>query len=298
MVKLYQNFPHEIVPIEDFPHRAYYCFSCICDGRLIVGGGKTKIHVDLHDVFEYTGGHWKQLPPYSGDNGPSGANLAAAYIDNHLVVCGGYESGGINNIVYILRIDANYCSQEWVTCQDRLPVYIHSHQLTYFMGKLILTGGIEGDLEGAELATNRVWEGTFHDVGPNITWRPLPSMRIRRPCHVALALEDKLFVIGGGDVEKEEIPLMSEKDEKILTVTTCEYFNGKTWKIGPDLDYPLYYAAATPDRNGRSIIIGGKDSSRSYVSPKLISFHPKKGFQNIETVELPEPRYGHVALLC
>ena len=274
MLKLHNNFPHEIVPIQDFPYYAYNGFSCICDGRLIFGLEKWN-GLDITNIFEYEGG-WKQLPQYTEH---LGRRKAAAYIENHLVLCGGFNPDDTyDNRVHILRIDANSYSSQWAVCYSPLPARVFAHQLTLFRGKLILTGGIY-----AHSDRNWVWEGTFHEVGPNITWKKLPSMRRARSSHFAFPFENKLYVLG------------SDREEN----ATSEYFNGETWKMGLDMRYSLRLATATIDKTGRTILIGGiehYDLTRSGRS-NIISFHPTKGFQNIETVELPEARHSHVALL-
>ena len=283
MLKLYKKFPHELILVKTFPHAATSCFSCVCDGRLIVGAGETKDQIDLNDVFEYDAGKWKKLRPYTRYEQTYGQNSAAAYLENYLVVCGGYSGDGdTDDRVRMLKIDANYCSPEWVMCSDRLPIGIYGHQITSFMGKLILTGG---NIIGSPC--NRVWEGTINLDEPNITWKKLPSMKMRRSFHVAFPIENKLYVLGS---------VLEE-------VTTCEYFNGKNWEIGPDLGYPLHDAAAIIDKRQRAIIIGGLHHSGSAIShtsvtSKIISFHPEHGFLDIKTVELPEPLSDHVALLC
>lgn len=292
--------------INDYPPVTSGYFSCLCEGRSIIGGGRrSKL------VFEFDRGEWRPIPSLNIVRW----NAAACYMNNILYAVGGdvramleemLERGEdirsdmshnkLNSVEY-LNISATGDESQWKLCSNNLPVKVKEHSLTIFNNKLFLTGGL-GDGDGKQ-----VYQGTIIDGGQNIEWQKLPSMNTSRSGHMSINYLNKYVIVLFG------------YDNNYI-----EYFNGQSWEMGPKLDEReldsfddangLDGAKAVVDRGGRIIITGGTCMyHRSIMGGpyeyyeecetlnNIIVFNPEKRIIKEIDFKMKEPRSGHVAIL-
>ena len=280
---------------DDYPTAHYGSFSCLCGGRSIVGGGYDSNDKISKAAFEFDRGEWMAIPSL---NSPR-SFAAAVFFNNNIVVTGGFGSDGdLLNTIESLCITATDNSPEWVTMPDRLPVEVEGHTISHFRGKLVLIGGYSSS---ADCRSNEVFEGNMGQNG--ITWKQVMSLNKARSGHMTINFSNKLIVLGG------------------YNESSCEVYDGNSWKMGPSLPYALYSARAVVDSSNRVIITGGviggkqgfNDKWKKYsqfltiFNDKIIIFYPDNMIFHIVPFFhsiLPsmindkiEPRWQHIALL-
>ena len=242
--------------VENMPSRDEGLFGCICDGRVVVGGGKE----DSTDVFELIrGGKWKTLP----SRNISRTNTASCYINHHLFVTGGCitytdlhreKQGYISDHIEILEISNNHTGDHWTTCSSKLPFEVSDHTINSFNNQLLMIGGTWGSSRYDNYSgphSNEVWLGEVEHkvnylknlVETSIVWKKLNSMNEARKKHFSIVVDRKVYVFGGEMGDKANY--------------NVEIFDGENWEIGPKCPFHLnsYNAQAGLDDKKRIIIV-------------------------------------------
>ena len=229
--------------ISNMPSRDEGLFGCICDGRAIIGVGKE----DSTDVFELVrGNNWKMLP----SRNLSRAHTASCYIDNHLIVTGGYIAGQGNlNAIEMLEISAHHTGDKWIISSSVMPFRVSDHSLVPFNDQLLLIGGSRGNQRMSDQYSNEIWIGKFENkiikcaikVENKIKWTKLKPMNNLRAGHFSFVIDNKVYVFGGE----------WDGNEK----QTVEIFDGENWEIGPEYSFFLNKSNAQAGLDDKKRII-------------------------------------------
>ena len=261
----------------EYFRKASGVFSVSLGGEVIVGGGRDSSYKCLKEAWVFQGGQFKQLQPLIKPRTCSAALYypASPQNQNSYVICsGGLSWGGYEKSVEYLTLGDGLTTTPWRLSND-LPFKVCNHQLNILGGKLVLTGGRNGD---SGESSNQVYEGSISFDPFNVKWTPLPSMLQSRTGHVAFVVADKLYCIGGYNGK------------------STEFFSYKsnTWERGPELPVHLYGAKGVVDPStNKLILIGGRRNGA--ISPK-IGFFDKTGYIEMN-IELTSPRHSHFAAI-
>ena len=124
------------------------CFSANSDS-VVIGGGYHSSGLTLDQVFSFNGKYFEEMQPLIE------ARFWAASISceislkdrpNYILVAGGCGVLYPKNSIEYLKMDEKFKSNPWHLCPDVLPFKASGHQLNILEGKLILTGGFNGEI--------------------------------------------------------------------------------------------------------------------------------------------------------
>ena len=110
-----------------------------------------------------------------------------------------------------------------------------------FNNKILLIGSLVGGLG----KIYRAWEGVLDKTNNHITWNDISSVTKKREAHFSLLVDDKVYVLGGYDIE-----------DYFMLDDRMEIWDGREWKVGPEFDFevPTANAQAVVDRKTRIIL--------------------------------------------
>ena len=171
--------------------------------------------------------------------------------------------------IEMLDITTSDNGPEWKMCETNLPCKVWCHTLTSFKGKIIMIGGL---VEGSDRSIN-VWEGTLESKN-KITWEPMSPMQKKRSSHFSIVVDDNIYVFGGSGNDVVEV------------------YDGREWKLGPELSFSLSNenAQAVVDRKKRIIL-----TTNNYG---IVIYDPIQGtIKSHPTHTLKEKRKSYSALL-
>ena len=252
-------------------------FSCLCQGRSILGGGWDNNQVALRNVYELDMDEYHPMPPLN----EARRSLGACYMDGYLFISGGVGSSYSElDSIEMLKISAAQNGSEWTKCNSTLPYPVDDHTLSSLNGKLILIGGF---VSGSG-SSNKVWEGTPDFKNNTIAWKKMPSMQKKRSYHFSVVVKNNIFVMGGVDDGEDKV----------------EVFNGKEWITGPSVPSRLsiYYGAQAVVNRKNQIIVCSSNVNNRNVVDGLITFDPENlTFKTYQEHTLREKRRAYFAIL-
>ena len=215
------------------------------------------------------------------------AFAGAALLGDELYVVGGDSTSGPRSVAEIYDVRGNI----WRPAVA-LPVALQHFGMAELNGKLYVAGGHEavpvrraddfGGLGGAPAAANPAGGGDTDNVwiyDPNVgTWVPGPAMPAARAGHGLVAVDGKLYAIGG----------RGEGASRVFVFDPA----GDSWSVsGSSMPSPRV-AAAYAVAGGQVYAIGGLDGGAA--SARVDIFNPSNGSWRSGPA-LPEARAGHVA---
>ena len=227
-------------------------FGVVCEGRLILGGGRDNNNKRLNIVKELDLGEFLDLPSLN----VARSEVGSCYLNQTLIISGGFGSSN-NELDSIeqLQITAQNNGSKFIVSGSKLPYPVRGHTLSSLNGKLILIGGNDW---GSIL--NKVWEGT-PDWGKNtITWKEMPSMQKKRYLHFSCVVNNKIYVMGG----------VFDGEDKV------EIFNGNRWITGPSVPINI-------SRSDSQLIVTRKNT--------ILILHSVMGIVNLDPESLKFKRF-------
>ena len=196
---------------------------------------------------------------------------ASTFIQNKVVVAGGYYNGSYLDSIEILDWDESNHGSQWIQSPSRLPIKVFGHTLVTFNNKLFLIGGFDG----SKLDT--IWEGSFDKLSNEISWVEMGlRLQKKRSMHFSFVISNQIIIFGGSNVDDDFVEIIQ---------------NNKL-KQGPKVPFKLRtdYDQAVLDRKSRIIIT-------SQNHGLIVYDHADRKFTPYNNFKLKEERVGYAAIL-
>ncbi|MGZ5684923.1 MAG: Kelch repeat-containing protein [Usitatibacter sp.] len=194
-------------------------------------------------------GKWVKLAPFPE---PAEELLGASAGGKMYVFCGLAPAWKPIGMVY----EYDPATDKWTKKKD-MPLLSHHVAFTEMRGKIYAFGGFVPPTSGppAWVPINNAWE---YDPAAD-TWKALAPMPTKRGSPVAVAVGDKIYVIGGaamapGSSEPSVLPTRPH-----LALGTVEEYDPatNTWRPRTPMPTPRNHATAGAI-NGRIYVVGGR----------------------------------------
>jgi N-acetylneuraminic acid mutarotase len=209
-----------------------------------------------------------------------------------LYVFGGLDQGTTpKGLVY--EYDAG--SDSW-TKKKNMPRPVHHTSQTDLNGKIYMFGGF-----AAGTADGLGWKpsdaASEYDPATD-SWKELPPLPTPRGAPIAVTLNGKLYVIGGGAMPpgKPPAPLGFASPHSVLG--TVEVFDPATnsWRKGADMPTPRNHIAGIGAVGGKIYVIGGRIGSVFMASADNLdiveAYDPATDSWSAPRARMPTPRSG------
>ena len=144
-----------------------------------------------------------------------------------------------------IRNDANIFTN--TICKTPLPVRSYGYSLTSIQGeKIFFSGGCKFHPYTTHQPepSSIFYEGVLDKSGDEITWTKRPSFSQPKAYHAGLYQNNKIFIVGGVDVNGKE-------------TVSCEVYDmfKEEWSQGRSLPFAITEAYAINDKNNTFSII-------------------------------------------
>ena len=234
-------------------------FGRICFGRSEYFNGKWSAFIDEYREINQT---WKRQVFKSLIELVYGVCM----MKDRIMITG--DVGGDNTRVELLTRNFDKGSFSNRLCNTPLPGNaVNGYSITSIQGDRVVLAGGHTTQNGIKLAT--AFEGSLNENESDINWMELPSMKIERSYHAALNLENKLYVVGGGN-----------SSYKWLDCSEVFDVVRRTWSDGPTLPYALMYPKTVTNFNESfALVIGRKPGGD--LKRNVIAFDDKRGFEEV-----------------
>jgi non-specific serine/threonine protein kinase len=189
---------------------------------------------------------WRPLPPM-----PTGRqNMGSAVVDGTIWVAGGLANGATGSS----RVEGyDPVVNGWKTGPD-LPARLHHEMVVAYQGELVVIGGwIPRGSDPSAETSRQVF--ALRDG----RWVQLPSLKQPRVAGAAVAVGDRIVVVGG------------QADGRL--VETTEVFDGKRWNDAANIPTPREHLAAASD-GAFVYAVGGRALSPDKNSAALERYDP------------------------
>ena len=196
---------------------------------------------------------------------------ASTFIQNKVVVAGGYNGDYLDSIEILDWDESNHGSQ-WIQSPSKLPFTVRGHTLVTFNDKLFMIGGSDG-----YKYLDTIFEGSFDKLSNKIKWVEMGlRLQKKRYNHFSFVISNQLITFGGINVDDDFV----------------EIFVNNTLKQGPKVPFKFdaYNDQAVLDRKSR-IIITSKDHGL------IVYDHQAGTFISYDNFKLREYRRGYAAIL-
>lgn len=245
------------------------------------------------------------------------AEIAGAVIDQAIYVGGGFTPPGGSVAAWFGRYDT--ADDAWAKLAD-LPVAVHHPMMAAAAGRVWLAGGYTGALN-ASTATRRL---DAYDPAAN-RWTAMPDMPGRRAAGFMVALDGRLYVVGGiGDAEDRmwvydvaagswsDAPGPTKREHlgaavsggRVYVVAGRGFGRGNTgvleaydpaagtWARLPDMPGVCGGCSAAATADGRIHVTGGEGGGRTYDDHFV--YDPAAGAWSVAE-PMPTARHGIAA---
>jgi len=217
-----------------------------------------------------TPGKWAKLAPFPE---PAEELLGAAAGGKMYVFCG--LAPGWKPIGLVYEYDP--ATDEW-TKKKPMPLLSHHVAFTEYKGKIYAFGGFVYPQSGpaAWVPVDNAWE---YDPATD-SWKALAPMPTKRGSPVAVAVNDKIYVIGGAALPPGSKETAVHPARPHVSIGTVEEYDpaSNTWRPRASMPTPRNHATAGAV-NGRIYVIGGR------IGAAFIS----SGSSNVDVVEEYDP---------
>jgi N-acetylneuraminic acid mutarotase len=227
----------------------------------------------------------KQFPePYSEVYG-----LAT---NGKLYVFGGLDSGTTpKGLVYVYEPE----SDSW-TKKKPMPRAAHHTSQAELDGKIYMFGGFAGGHDD-HLGWMPSDYAAVYDPATD-SWSDLPPMPTARGGLAAVALNGKIYVVGGGGMPpgKKPEPLGFASPHYVLSIVEVYDPANKSWKRVADMPTPRNHISAVAAIGGKIHVIGGRIGSVFMSSADntdiVESYDPATDSWSAPRARMPTPRSG------
>lgn len=178
--------------------------------------------------------------------------LYATPVGNGIFVFGGLSKGIIpKGLVY--HFDAG--TAKWEK-RKNMALPAHHTAVAQMNGKIFLIGGFVQ--EGAVIGWKPIADAMEYDPA-NDTWRALAPMSVARGSAVAMAVNGKIYVIGGSGMSPGETPRAVNPFEPQRTMNLVEEYDPatNTWRTRTPMSTPRNHAFFG-EVGGKIYVIGGR----------------------------------------
>lgn len=250
--------------------RAVHRATTLHDGRVLITGGCTARFCEDFDSGRVS----ELLDPASGRLAagpealePRASGTATLLRDGRVLLTGGYPGEGRDPASGMEAFEP--AAERFSSVGDMTtPRAVHT-ATPLPDGRVLLAGGY--DAHGAALSSTE-----FFDPATGAVTRG-PDLPRARAGHAAVAVGDKVVLVGGSDGE--------------TAIASIEVLENGAWREGPDLAVPRvkHGAAALPD--GRVLVVGG---SRLGRGTRPVAEHRDRRCRSWHGDRRPRPQRGAV----
>ena len=267
----------EFKDLPNVPHSFKYATFGSFSGRSLIIAGfdkwRDKRSVIISGAFtdgqclEFDQEEFQVIPSLNVDR----FDAASTFIQNKVVVAGGYGNNRLDSIEILDWDESNHGSQ-WIRSPSKIPIKVNGHTLVTFNNKLFMIGGLDGSN-----ILDTIWEGSFDNLSNNITWVKT-GLRLQKTRfkHFSFVISNQIITFGGRNVEDDFV----------------EIIENNQLKQGPKVPFKLstWDDQAVLDRKNR-IIITSKNHGL------IIYDHQAGTFENYDNFKLREERQHYAAIL-
>jgi len=135
---------------------------------------------------------------------------ASTFIQNKVVVAGGYGNGYLDTIEILDWDESNHGSQ-WIESPSKMPIKVWAHTLVTFNNKLFMIGGRD---DGRNVL-DTIWEGSFDKPSNEITWVEMGlRLQKKRYWHFSFVISNQIITFGGFNVYDDFVEIIENNTLK------------------------------------------------------------------------------------
>ena len=255
---------YKILP--NVPHSFYYATFGNYKGRSVIISGANS----NGQCLEFDQDEYQVIPSLNVKR----SSAASTFIQNKVVVAGGYDGINVLDTIEILDWDESNHGSQWNISSSKMPIKVCGHTLVTLNNKLFMIGG-EDDSDN-DLDT--IWEGSLDKVSNDITWVNMGlRLQKKRSWHFSFVISNQIITFGGSNEDDDFVEII--KNLKLMQGPKVPF------KLSTDDDQVVL------DRKNR-IIITSKDHGL------IVYDHQAKTFTNYDNFKLREERTDYAAILC
>jgi len=234
-------------------------------------------------------------PPWS-EAKPFPAPFSEVYglaLGSKLYVFGGLDQGTTpQGFVWVYDAD----SDSW-TKKQNMPRALHHTAQADLNGKIYMFGGFAAGTATGGLGWLPTSTAAEYDPATD-SWKDLPPMPTPRAAAIAVSLNSKLYVIGGGTMPPGKAPAPLGFASPHHVVGTIEAFDpaDNSWRKLTDMPTPRNHIAGVGAIGGKIHVIGGRIGSVFMAGADNLdiveTYDPATDSWSAPRARLPTPRSG------